>query len=292
MENKSLHFDTQDETAIAHGRLPYTVSFPEKNIRLTVSLRVAGDYTYRVIDEERYREAMAMENAEKKMTTLFSVGLQAALTEMSEDLGLPENLPKNAETIAKAMEDRYLHAWHHSFGVSLEALAITLAEPEEKDAALLSSIKEALDFSRRMAEDPDAVMKEMAQKLKESADAFKAAWDKLTPEEQEAANRAAEEKMRKMQEERDKILAASRKFLTENRPLSENVTENRPPSEKLTEARPLSQNAYRTPTWTCGCGSVNSGNFCPRCGAKREWTCECGTVNAGNFCTQCGKGRK
>ena len=282
MENKSLHFDTQDETAIAHGRLPYTVSFPEKNIRLTVSLRVAGDYTYRVIDEERYREAMAMENAEKKMTTLFSVGLQAALTEMSEDLGLPEDLPKNAETIAKAMEERYLHAWHHSFGVSLEALAITLAEPEEKDAALLSSIKEALDFSRRMAENPDAVMKEMAQKLKESADAFKAAWDKLTPEEQEAANRAAEEKMRKMQEERDKILAASRKFLTETRPLSENVT----------EARPLSQNAYRTLTWTCGCGSVNSGNFCPRCGAKREWTCECGTVNAGNFCTQCGKGRK
>lgn len=44
--------------------------------------------------------------------------------------------------------------------------------------------------------------------------------------------------------------------------------------------------------WTCSCGSVNTGNFCPQCGNKKPagpWKCECGESNTGNFCSQCGK---
>lgn len=46
--------------------------------------------------------------------------------------------------------------------------------------------------------------------------------------------------------------------------------------------------------WTCECGSVNTGKFCPECGKPvptKEWTCECGSVNAGKFCPECGKAR-
>ena len=45
-------------------------------------------------------------------------------------------------------------------------------------------------------------------------------------------------------------------------------------------------------SWTCSCGSVNTGNFCPQCGNKKPagpWKCECGESNTGNFCSQCGK---
>ena len=44
--------------------------------------------------------------------------------------------------------------------------------------------------------------------------------------------------------------------------------------------------------WTCGCGAVNTGNFCSNCGKPKpsaEWTCSCGNVNKGNFCSNCGK---
>ncbi len=45
-------------------------------------------------------------------------------------------------------------------------------------------------------------------------------------------------------------------------------------------------------SWTCSCGTVNTGNFCPTCGAKKPepetWTCACGSVNTGNFCPVCG----
>ena len=44
--------------------------------------------------------------------------------------------------------------------------------------------------------------------------------------------------------------------------------------------------------WKCSCGSVNEGNFCSSCGAKKiesGWKCVCGATNNGKFCTECGK---
>lgn len=46
--------------------------------------------------------------------------------------------------------------------------------------------------------------------------------------------------------------------------------------------------------WTCACGSVNTGKFCPNCGAQAptpQWTCSCGSVNTGKFCPNCGQAR-
>ena len=43
--------------------------------------------------------------------------------------------------------------------------------------------------------------------------------------------------------------------------------------------------------WTCACGAVATGKFCPECGAKKPeagWTCACGNTNLGKFCTECG----
>ena len=49
-------------------------------------------------------------------------------------------------------------------------------------------------------------------------------------------------------------------------------------------------------SWTCTCGTSNTGNFCTNCGGKKpaptgSWTCSCGAVNTGNFCTNCGNKR-
>ena len=45
--------------------------------------------------------------------------------------------------------------------------------------------------------------------------------------------------------------------------------------------------------WTCSCGSINTLNFCPRCGNQRPisstWNCpRCGTLCMFNFCGNCG----
>ncbi|MBQ2272062.1 MAG: SPFH domain-containing protein, partial [Clostridia bacterium] len=43
--------------------------------------------------------------------------------------------------------------------------------------------------------------------------------------------------------------------------------------------------------WTCACGTVSQGKFCPNCGMKKPdeaWICACGSENKGNFCPNCG----
>jgi len=46
-------------------------------------------------------------------------------------------------------------------------------------------------------------------------------------------------------------------------------------------------------SWACpACGATVTGKFCPECGAKKPaadgWTCACGAVNKGKFCAECG----
>lgn len=50
-------------------------------------------------------------------------------------------------------------------------------------------------------------------------------------------------------------------------------------------------------SWTCSCGTTNTGRFCQGCGQQKvestpaadSWTCACGTTNTGRFCQGCGK---
>ena len=73
-----------------------------------------------------------------------------------------------------------------------------------------------------------------------------------------------------------------------------NRTQQGNPGEQMAageERKP--ESSLETP-WTCTCGSVNKGKFCPECGSPKPagtWTCECNTVNNGRFCSECGKPR-
>ena len=53
-------------------------------------------------------------------------------------------------------------------------------------------------------------------------------------------------------------------------------------------------NAASDSSWTCSCGTVNTGKFCVECGTPKPapqagWTCSCGAINQGKFCQECGK---
>ena len=63
-------------------------------------------------------------------------------------------------------------------------------------------------------------------------------------------------------------------------------------NQQAAAAAPAPVPAPAKDSWTCACGTVNTGKFCEECGAKKPesgfWTCSCGTQNKGKFCMECG----
>ncbi len=82
-------------------------------------------------------------------------------------------------------------------------------------------------------------------------------------------------------------------------------TEDAAPAVEATPAPAAAPAPADENGWTCSCGAVNAGKFCPECGSARptpaptpeptpapvddgSWTCTCGSVNDGKFCPECG----
>jgi len=61
----------------------------------------------------------------------------------------------------------------------------------------------------------------------------------------------------------------------------------------MQQQQQMQQPAPATNSWTCACGSVNQGNFCPNCGEGKTLKCaNCGWEakdgTRPNFCPNCG----
>ena len=63
-------------------------------------------------------------------------------------------------------------------------------------------------------------------------------------------------------------------------------------TQQNAQPAPAAPAAKPAGSWTCKCGTVATGKFCPECGSTKPadegWTCSCGTVNKGKFCSECG----
>lgn len=84
---------------------------------------------------------------------------------------------------------------------------------------------------------------------------------------EEAQKKAQEEEIRRQVEERLRAEAAQQQAAAATAPVT----------------------TPEADTWTCSCGNVVSGKFCPECGSKKPepkpvegWKCACGNIATGN----------
>ncbi len=239
---------------------------------LDVSLKCSGVYSYKITDpllfytnvcgnvEREYRR----EELDTTLKTEFIAALQPALAKLSDMELRPNQIMAHNLDLADAMKDALTAKWSELRGISVVSVALgSVTLPDEDQQA----IKEAQLEAQRENRLTDAATANAAL-IRAQADALKA-----------AANNPG---------------GAMNGFVGVN---MVNQAVGNATAAFLSQGQ--AQQAAPVQGWTCSCGSVNQGQFCPNCGQKKPagaplYKCDkCGWVpadptNPPKFCPQCG----
>lgn len=248
--------------------VPFRVVDSRIGLDIDVAVRCSGIYSYCIVDpllfytnvcgnvEREFRRS----ELDAQLKTEFISALAPALGKLSELEMRPNQIVSHTAELEAAMNDALSSKWAELRGLKVKSVALNPITLPEEDAEL---IKQA----QRTAIMRDPTMA-AATLVGAQADAMKAA----------GANEGG----------------AMTGFMGMGMAMNAGgmnaqdlyAMGQKQQSEKSSEQ----QNAQSG--WKCACGSVNSGNFCTECGAKKPsdgWKCSCGEINRGKFCQNCGE---
>ncbi len=271
-DQRVYYFNTKEIVENRFGTqnpIPFRVLDRNIGLDIDVSVRCSGIYSYRISDPLLFysnvcgnvaREFLRSE-IDAQLKTEFVTALQPAFAKISEAGVRPSALPAHALELADAMNEALTKKWRDTRGITVVSVALNPITLPEEDAEL---IKQA----QRTAIMRDPTMA-AATLVGAQADAMKAA----------ASNKggAVGGFMGMNMASAAGGMNAGTLFA-----MSNSGAQNPTPAPAAPE------------TWKCACGAVNTGKFCPECGAKKpsaEWKCSCGAVNTGKFCPECGARR-
>jgi len=254
--------------------VPFRVVDSKIGLDIDVSLRCSGVYSYKLQDPLLFytnvcgniTEDYTRQELEGQLKTEFISALQPALAKLSAlELRPSEVIAHNTE-LEQAMNDALSSKWAQLRGIRVVSVALGSVTLPDEDAEL---IKQA----QRTAIMRDPTMA-AATLVGAQADAMKAA----------ASNSAGA-----MTGFMGMGMAMNQGgFNAQNLFAMGQAAQPSQPAQPVRQASPGG-------SWTCSCGSVNSGKFCPECGKKRPvYRCDkCGfqptdPYNPPKFCPECG----
>ena len=307
-DQRVYYFNTKEITGNKFGTsspVPFRVTIDESmNYKLSVDLRCNGVYSYKIADpllfysnvcgnvEDEYRR----EELESQLKTEFISALQPAFGKLSDLELRPNQIVTHNTELENAMNESLSAKWGQLRGLQVVSIALGSVTLPEEDAEM---IKQA----QRTAIMRDPTMA-AATMVGAQADAMKAAASNeagamtgfmgmgmamnaggggMNPQnlfamgQQQEEARRQEEAQKKAQEEeiRRQVEAKLR--------------------AEAAQQQAAAAAAPAAGTWTCSCGNIVSGKFCPECGSKKPepkpaegWKCACGNIATGKFCPECG----
>ena len=252
---------------------PSPIIFEVMNKRIgmsrTVNVRCNGVYSYVITNPLLFytrvcgnvEHSFTRDQIDGQLKTEFVSALQPAFGALAELELRPAQLPSKVNELKKAMNDALQADWVDSRGISVEKIAlnpITLADEDMKkiqqmeDAATMGS--NPFMMAGRMT---DATANAMETAAGNSAGAMTGFMG-----------------MGMAGGAMGGGFAAAQQFYGMGQ-------------QQMAQQQP----APAAGGWTCGCGTIATGKFCPECGSPKPadgWKCACGAVNTGKFCPECG----
>ena len=279
-DQRVYYFNTKELVDNKFGTptpIPFRVVDSRIGLDIDVAVRCHGVYSYRIADPLLFytnvcgnvEQEYTRDELDTQLKTEFVSALQPAFGRLSELELRPNQIVTHNIELENAMNEALSVKWSELRGLKVVSVALGSVTLPDEDAELIKQAQRTA-----MLRDPSMAA---ATLTGAQADAMKSA----------ASNSAGA-----MTGFMGMGMAANAGGVNAQQLFE--MGQKQHASSTQNQASTQSQ-AGTAGSWTCSCGAVSTGKFCPECGAPRpvdeSWTCSCGTVNKGNFCMNCGAKR-
>ena len=250
--------------------IPFRVVDSKIGLDVDVSVRCSGLYSYVIADPLLFytnvcgnvEEAYVRENIEGQLRTELLSALSPAFGKISQQGIIYSDLTMHTMAIGDELNEILSKKWRDLRGIEIVSFGVSSIRPDEESEKKIREMQETLFYS-----DPTLAG---ARTAAAAASAMETA----------AGNSAG----------------AMTGFMGLG--MAGNIGGGNAANlfamgqQQPVPVAPAAPAAPAAGSWTCSCGTVATGKFCPECGSPKPvaegWTCSCGAVNKGKFCPECG----
>lgn len=292
VSQKVFYINLQEIKGIKFGTRN-AVNYFDNFYNAELFLRAHGTYSIKITDPLKFYAEVIPRNAEhvdiseinEQYLAEFLEALQTAINQMSADGTRISFVTSKARELGKYMADVLDEEWTQTRGMQIQAVGIASISYDEQSQKLINMRNQGA-----MMGDPSIregfVQSSIAQGMQAAGsnpNGAMAGFMGMGMGMNAAGGfmgQASQTNFQQMQ-----MMHAQQQAMQQPQ-MQQPQMQQAPQGQQIPPAQAGS--------WTCSCGSVNTGKFCPQCGSPApnpQWTCSCGSVNTGKFCPQCGQPR-
>jgi len=281
-DQRIYYFNTKEIVGNKYGTpnpIPYLVIDPNINLRLTISLRANGEYSYRMINPVLFyanvcgnvEDNYTRDKIESQLKSEIVTVLGPSLAKLGAGMEYHE-ISFHTDKLAQILNEALSAKWKEGRGIEIINFGITCTASAEDENRIKQLQAAAVMRDPTMA---------AASLVNAQGDAMRTA----------AANTAGAMTGFMGMGMAGQAGGMNPQALFQMGQQAASAAQAAAPQA----AGPAA--TANLAAWTCGCGhSGNTGKFCAECGKPNPvasaWTCSCGhSGNTGKFCAECGKPR-
>ncbi len=285
-DHRVYYFNAKELLGNKYGTpnpVPFRVVDQNIGLDVDIAIRCFGEYSYRICNPPLFYQNVcgnftgvySRDNLDSQLKSELMTALQPAFAKISE-MGIRYSaLPGHTQELADVLNEILSSKWREKRGLEIGEVGVSSVKASDEDEQMIKELQRNATFRN-----PNMAA---AHLVGAQASAMQAA----------AENKNAGPAMAFM----GMNMAANAGGMNGQSlfQMGQQPQYQQPAPAPAPAAAPSADDS-----WTCSCGAVARGKFCPECGAKKpepkpeagdSWTCSCGAVVTGKFCSQCGAKR-